>query len=142
MSFKIHRPTIDPIHFTPWKNRFSTSFLRINGQSLPWLGKITYLGLVYDKKLVWKDQTLKAVQKGRHLPILDPLLCPCSSLSLDSKVLLYKQVLRPTILYCPSWSHASKSNTQNLYSLQIKCLRIILGAPWYVMNTIIHQDLH
>jgi hypothetical protein len=42
---------------------------------------------------------------------------------------------------CPVWRSASRCHIRKLQVFQSKCLRIVTGAPWYISNRQIHQDL-
>ena len=73
--------------------------------------------------------------------MLGPLLNR-SDLSIRNGVLLYKQLVRPLMDYaCPAWKSAARIHVGRLQVLQSKCLRLITGAPWYVSNRQIHEDL-
>ncbi|GFU03274.1 putative RNA-directed DNA polymerase from transposon X-element [Trichonephila clavipes] len=66
-----------------------------------------------------------------------------SPLSLENKVILYKQVLRPIITYAsPVWGAAAATHMKKIQVIQNKILRLITNAPWYVRNDVIHYDLH
>jgi hypothetical protein len=39
------------------------------------------------------------------------------------------------------WSTASTSNIEIVERFQVKALRMIVDAPWYVLNTVIGRDL-
>ena len=70
------------------------------------------------------------------------LLYRKSDLSVRNGVLLYKQVIRPLMDYaCPAWRSAARSHVRRLQVLQSKYLRLATGAPWYVSNRQIHEDL-
>jgi hypothetical protein len=74
--------------------------------------------------------------------MLGPLLNRKSDISVRNGVLLYKQLIRPTMDYaCPAWSSAARTHVRRLQVLQSKCLRLATGAPWYVSNRQIHEDL-
>jgi len=74
--------------------------------------------------------------------MLGPLLNRKSDLSVRNGVLLYKQLIRPMMDYaCPAWRSAASSHVRRLQVLQSKCLRLATGAPWYVSNRQIHEDL-
>jgi len=74
--------------------------------------------------------------------MLRPLLNRKSDLSVRNGVLLYKQLIRPMMDYaCPAWRPAASSHVRMLQVLQSKCLRLATGAPWYVSNRQIHEDL-
>jgi len=42
---------------------------------------------------------------------------------------------------CIVWRSAARSHVRKLLVLQSKCLRLVTGAPWYVSNRQIHEDL-
>jgi len=74
------------------------------------------------------------------------MLCPFlnrkSELSIRKRVLLYKQVIRPMMDYAfPAWRSAARTHVRMLQVLQSKCNRLATGAPWYVSNRQIHEDL-
>jgi hypothetical protein len=74
--------------------------------------------------------------------ILGPLLKRNSDLSVRNGVLLYKQLIRPMMDYaCPAWRSPARSHVRRLHVLQSKCLRLPTGAPWYVSNRQIYEDL-
>jgi hypothetical protein len=65
-----------------------------------------------------------------------------SVLSIRNGVLLYRQLIRPMMDYaCPVWRFTSRSHIRKLKLLESKCLRIATGAPWYISNRQIHEDL-
>jgi len=74
--------------------------------------------------------------------MLGPLLNRKSDLSVRKRVLIYKQLIRPMMDYaCPAWRSAAHTHVRRLQVLQSKCLRLGVGAPWYVSNRQIHEDL-
>jgi hypothetical protein len=74
--------------------------------------------------------------------MLGPLLYRKSDLSIRNGVLLYKQPIRPMMDYArPAWRSAACTDVRRLQVLQSKCLRLATGAPWYVSNKQIHEDL-
>jgi hypothetical protein len=74
--------------------------------------------------------------------IFGPLLNRKSDLSVRNGVLLYKHLIRPMMDYaCPAWRSAARTHGRRLQVLQPKCLRLAIGAPCYVSNRQIHEDL-
>jgi hypothetical protein len=74
--------------------------------------------------------------------MLGPLLNRKSDLSVRNRVLLYKQLIRPMMDYAgPVWRTADRSHVRRLQVLQSKFLRLVTGAPWYVGNRQVHEDL-
>jgi hypothetical protein len=41
----------------------------------------------------------------------------------------------------PAWRSIARTHDRRLQVLQSKCLRFATGAPWYVSNRQIHEDL-
>jgi hypothetical protein len=42
---------------------------------------------------------------------------------------------------CPARRSAARTHVRKMQVLQSKCLRLANGAPWYVSNRQIHEDL-
>ena len=74
--------------------------------------------------------------------MLGPLLNRKRDLPLGNGVLRYKQLIRAMMDYaCPAWRHAARAYVRRVQVLQFKCLRLATGAPRYVSNRQIHEDL-
>jgi len=65
-------------------------------------------------------------------------------LSIESKLLLYKVILKPIWTYygVQLWGAAPNSNIQIIQRFQNKYLRIIVNAPCYVTNDTLYHDLN
>jgi len=112
-------------------------------EPIEWVNTPRYLGVTLDKYLTWSphiDQFRK--KTAQRMGMLGPLLKRKSDLSIRNGVLLYKQLIRPMMDYtCPAWRSAARSHVWRLQILQSKCLHLANGAPWYVSNRQIHEDL-
>jgi hypothetical protein len=65
-----------------------------------------------------------------------------SKLSTNNKLLIYKAILKPLWTYgIQLWGTTSNSNIEILERFQSKALRLIVYAPWYVLNSVIRKDL-
>ena len=113
------------------------------GEPIEWVDTSRYLGVTLDEGLTWSphiDQVRK--KTAQRMGMLGPLLNRKSDLSVRNGVLLYKQLIRPMMDYaCPAWRSAVRSQVRRLQVLQSKCLRFATGAPSYVSNRQIHEDL-
>lgn len=103
-----------------------------------------YLGLNIDSRLNWRVHISK---KRNELKLwfrsLFWLLRARNKLLLANKRLLYASILRPGWSYAaPIWGCASKSNILILQRQQNIILCKITGAPWYLTNESLHQDLN
>jgi len=113
------------------------------GEPIEWVDNTRYLVVTLDKGLTWSppiDQVRK--KTAQRMGMLGPLLNRNSDLSVRNGDLLYKHLIRLMMDYaCPAWSSAARSHVRRLQVLQSKCLRPATGAPWYVSNRQIHEDL-
>jgi hypothetical protein len=65
-----------------------------------------------------------------------------SKLSTNNKLLIYKTILEPHWTYgIQLWGTASTPNIEILERFQSKALRMIVDAPWYVVNMVVRRDL-
>jgi hypothetical protein len=65
-----------------------------------------------------------------------------SELSVENKLTTYKAILK-TVWTCgiKLLGCSKTSNTKILQTYQLKTLRMITGAPWFVSNLTLHSDL-
>jgi hypothetical protein len=113
------------------------------GDPIQWVETTRPLGVTLDKRLTWSPQIDQVRKKTtQRMGMLGPLLNRKSDLSVRNGVLLYKQLIHPVMDYaCPAWMSAARTHVWRLQVLQSKCLRLATGAPWYVSNRHIHEDL-
>lgn len=65
-----------------------------------------------------------------------------SQLSMENKLLLYKTIIQPVWTYgIQLWGTASTTNINILQRFQSEVLWMIVDAPWYVLNEVIHKNL-
>jgi len=116
----------------------------INQTVVPQAETVKYLGLHFDKRLTWKNHV---VTKRKQLDLKTReiywLIGKHSPLSLENKLLIYKEVLKP-VWMCgiELWRCVTKSNIALIQQYQSKLRRSIINAPWYVSNQTLHSDLH
>lgn len=115
----------------------------LEGEPVPVADSARYLGLHLDSKLNWAEHVR---QKRDYLNIQIRkyywMIGKNSTLSLQSKRLLYKAVLKPIWMYgLQLWGSTASSNLLVIQRIQNKILRIITNAPWYVSNKQLHADL-
>jgi len=104
--------------------------------------EVKYLGLHLDEKLTCKTHIkAKRCQLELKLKNMSWLINTRSQLSLDSKLTLYKTILRPIWTYgIDLWGCSKPSNTKILQTFQSKMLRMFSSAPWYVSNQTLHSN--
>ena len=65
-----------------------------------------------------------------------------SALSIQNKLMLYKQILKPVWTYgIQLWGCTKQGNTDITEWFQNKVLRNIADAPWYIKNADLQRDL-
>ncbi|GFY05460.1 RNA-directed DNA polymerase from mobile element jockey [Trichonephila clavipes] len=134
---------IQAIVFRKWGVIDPQAELTLFDDNIHWVPVVRYLGLHIDSRLTYKKHINYLSDKfwGR-IALAISLIGRSSPLSLENKVILYKQILRPMITYwSPVWEAAAPIHTKCIQVIQNKILRIITNAPWYVRNSVIHHDL-
>lgn len=118
--------------------------LDINGTIVPYENNAKYLGMTLDAKLRWKEHVKKKrTELGLKYRQHYWLLGRNSKLTIDNKILIYNQILKPVWLYgIQLWGCARNSNIKPIQTFQNKVLRNIVDAPWYVRNSDLHRDLN
>jgi hypothetical protein len=65
-----------------------------------------------------------------------------SELTVNNKLLLYRQILKPVWTYgIELWGCTKKTNVKIIQMFQNKVHRYIVDAPWYIRNDNLHRDL-
>lgn len=138
---KINETKSIQVTFTTRKD--TCPIVTINKQPVSQADDAKYLGIYLDRRLTWKKHIFtKCKQLGHQLSKMYWLIGGTSQLSMNSKLLLYKSILKPIWTYgIQLWGTAANSNIEILQRFQSKMLRIITKASWYVTNDQLHKDL-
>ncbi|GBN84141.1 putative RNA-directed DNA polymerase from transposon BS [Araneus ventricosus] len=112
-------------------------------EELFWDMEVKYLGLILDSKLTFRSHIKYNTGKlWGKVQVIIPLIGRKSPLSLNNKVLLFKQILRHILTYASQiWVFDAKTHLKKVQIMQNKILRIMTNAPWYIRNDVIHKDL-
>uniref|UniRef100_A0A1Y1NA23 Reverse transcriptase domain-containing protein n=1 Tax=Photinus pyralis TaxID=7054 RepID=A0A1Y1NA23_PHOPY len=127
------------------KRRVSPSIpINMFGRDINWRDSAKYLGLTLDHKLLWRTHIHEKKKLGDALIAkLYPLIARNSRLTTDNKLLIYKTIARPAMLYAAEvFGYAAKTHIQKLQVVQNRFLRLAINAPWFVSNKRIHTDLN
>ncbi|GBO20276.1 RNA-directed DNA polymerase from mobile element jockey [Araneus ventricosus] len=129
--------------FTKKRNMPVLNPIQIFGQPVPFVSEYKYLGSILEEKLNFDSHIQRVVTKAKNSSFaLGRLIAPKSTLATKHKLLLYKTIVRPVMLYgSPLWGTASIRNLRKLQFFQNQQLARIVNAPWYVKRKLIHQDL-
>jgi hypothetical protein len=112
----------------PWTNYNQPIFRYC--YSIPWSDRAKYLGLI----LIWIRNyhflRILIVSRIRLTRISYSLINRRSIFSLNQKVLLYKAIFQPTILYSSAvWRIYAETHKRHLQILQNKVRKLILNVP-------------
>ncbi|GFV27054.1 probable RNA-directed DNA polymerase from transposon X-element [Trichonephila clavipes] len=129
------------IVFRKWGVIDPQTELTLFEDNIHWVPVVRYLGLHIDSRLTYKKHIDYLSDKfwGR-IALAISLIGRSSPISLENKLILYKQILLPTITYGSPYGGAmAPIHTKRIQVIQNKILRIIANAPWYVRNSVIHH---
>jgi hypothetical protein len=92
------------------------------GEPIEWVQRARCLGVTLDTRLTWSAHVDRVRKRAaERLGVLGPFLNRRSGLSIRNGVLLYKQLIHPTMDYaCPIWRSAARSHIQKQASLTIQ----------------------
>jgi len=113
----------------------------LNNKTIQTQNSIKYLGLHFDKRLTWATY-IKNKRSSLNLKLHKFRQFMRSNLSLNNKLLIYKQIIRPAMTYgIRIWGTSKNSNINKFQAFQSINLRYLTNSPWYVSNRSLHKDL-
>lgn len=116
--------------------------IKIQNHNILWSDSVKYLGVTIDKRLTFKDHVSASITKvGRCIRSLYSILNRNSKLHTRNKLLLFKTILRPTMLYgSPVWRNCAMTHRKKLQVMQNKCLKMCLNRPFRYPTLDLHVD--
>lgn len=143
-KLKLNPQKSESIFFTRRRavRAFPNSSIDVEGHECEWSNSVKYLGMVLDSKLTLKKHIDYTIEKaGKCIKMLYPLLARNSRLNTRSKLLLYKSILRPILLYAPSIINtAAKTNIQTIQRYQNRILKMALNRNWRYPTESLHDE--
>lgn len=109
--------------------------IEMNNIPIPSCSQIKYFGFTIDSKLTWKPHIVNS-----RLHLIRPLLR--SKMNIDTKLLIYKSLLKPLWTYGNQlWEAEKPSNIRSIQAFQSICLQLISSASWYIgSNSNLHKN--
>lgn len=140
-KIKINTAKTEAIIFTKRYPEIKQEII-INDHPIAWLDSVTYLGLILDTKLTFTKHINFASDKAQNALIkFYPLLNRQSKLSPKNKLIIYKAIIRPAMLYaCPVWSLTSQTNFSKLQVQQNKFLRLAGNYRKFTRISLLHNE--
>ncbi|GFT55344.1 probable RNA-directed DNA polymerase from transposon BS [Trichonephila clavipes] len=117
--------------------------LQIFNQTIDWTFETKYLGLILNDKLTYSAHFKEITKKfWEKLYSLNDIIGRKSKLSLKNRIFVYKQYVRPLLLYgCAIWGSAGYVHIDNFQRLQNRALRTIARATQFLPRYILHEEL-
>lgn len=118
--------------------------ITINNEVIKPKNNVKYLGVTLSNRLNHKLHISKACNKAYAIRnLLFPLINKKSKLSTKNKIILYKALIKPIILYAaPIWGNASKTLISKMQTVQNKILRVIANVGPEISNVKIKNKLN
>ncbi|GFW19570.1 probable RNA-directed DNA polymerase from transposon BS [Trichonephila clavipes] len=139
----INTEKTNAIEFRKQRTQNSPPTLQIFNQTIEWTFETKYLGLILNDKLTYSSHFKEITKKfWKKLYSLNDIIGRKSKLSLKNRLFVYKQYVRPLLLYgCAIWGSAGYVHIDNLQRLQNRELRTIARAPRFLPRYILHEEL-
>jgi hypothetical protein len=97
--------------------------LQLNGQDVPFVNDIMYLGVTFDRRMAWRHHIKRTVAKALGTYIRTNSLSKSGCLSTNIQYMLYKSLIRSFMMYaCPTWEYAVDAQVLKLQCLQNRAL--------------------
>lgn len=120
----------------------STPKTKIGNTLIPWSSSVKYLGVTLDRNLTFKQHTDNVSKKTKQIRgYLYPLLNPKNKLDINNKRKIYLMTIRPIMTYAAPTFGQATNQIRKRQTIQNKSLRLITGAPWYMSNEQLHNEL-
>lgn len=118
--------------------------LQNDNNIIPLNNHVKYLGVTLDSKLTFRKHIESTADKtNKCLRAVYPLLSKKSVLSNKNKIIIYKTVIRPIMLYaCNVWHIAAKTHLKKLQIVQNKALKAIHKLPRRFPTLELHEKFH
>jgi hypothetical protein len=89
------------------RSRAPDDVLQLNGQDIPFVNNVTYLGVTFDRRMTCRHHIERIVAKAVRTYISTYSLSKSGRLNINIKVTLYKTLIRSVVAYvCPTWEYA------------------------------------
>jgi len=116
--------------------------LNISSSQIVWAKCIKYLGVLLDEKTTFKQHIDYANERAqKYIRILYSLINRRSKLNVRNKLLVFKSIFRPIMLYgAPVWGNCAATHRKKLQVTQNKLLKIILKKPFHFSTAKLHDE--
>lgn len=116
--------------------------LNLNNQEIMWQENVKYLGVILDRKLTFKEHIDNTIIKsGKIVRMLYSILNRNSRLNINNKLLIYKTVLQPILLYgAAAWGDCARTHIRLLQRTQNRILKMCMNKHWRYSTIDLHNE--
>jgi hypothetical protein len=123
-NIKMNEDKTQAVYLFLHRIRLLESLLTINGQNIPFVNNVKYLGVIFDRKIAWRLHIKTIETKAFRAFIRTYSLFKSEHLSANIKLTLYKALIRSIMTYASTtWQFAANTYLLKLQHLQNKVLR-------------------
>lgn len=115
--------------------------IRVNTCDTQVINTVRYLRVHLNNRLTFRNHIKQTLRKAYAVNRkLYPLMVKNSALSIHNKLLIYKMIIRPIMLYAaPIWCSVAPTTIKSLQIFQNKCLRLALSEDRYARVSSMHD---
>jgi hypothetical protein len=96
--------------YSSHQRRPPVSLFTMNGQNIPFVNSVKYLGIIFDKRITWRLHIETIEAKAFRTFIRLYSLFKSDRLSISIKSILLKALIRSVMTYpCPAWEFAAET---------------------------------
>jgi hypothetical protein len=100
--------------------------LQLNGRNIPFVNSVIYIGVVFDRRMIWRPHIKKITTKVLGTYIRTYSIFKSKHLNANIKLIVYRALIRSIMTYaCPTWEFAADTHLMKLQRLQNRVLRAI-----------------
>jgi hypothetical protein len=121
-NIKINEDKTRAIYFSH-QQRPPNSLLMLNGQNIPFVNSVKYLGIIFYKRITWRLQIETIEDKAFRIFLTLYSLFKSERLNAGIKLMLHRALIRSLMTYaCPAWELEAEIHLLKLQRLQNRVL--------------------
>jgi hypothetical protein len=129
-NIKINEGKTQAIYFSR-RPRLPEDDVQLNGRNIPFVNSVKYLGITFDRRMIWRLHIEKTAAKALGTYIRTYSILKNKYLIAHIKLIVYRAVIRSIMSYaCPTWEYAADTHLMKLQRLQNRVLRAIGNLDW------------